>query len=448
MTYTVEIADYVAGTRFQALPPSAVAAAKRVTLDLLGVLLPATQYGPGRVMNDYVGQLGGAPQATVVGTGIKTSTANAALANGTMAADMEQDDVHPEANLHASSVFVPALLAVAENNDASGEDWITALVAAYDVGCRLSIAMENGRQYARGFHPTAVSGTFGAAAGAARLLGLNSTEVNSALGLTGCQASGMLTWEMETEHFTKSFQSGVPARNAVVAAELAARGYVGAADTLDGHYNVFDAFSTHRNFERLVTGLGSSYEIERTGYKFYSCCRFIHSTLDQLLELSDEHGFAGTDIEQLDVWLPQTQAPIVDNNTLTTHNLQYCVAVALTDRVVERAQTTAERRADPMLNQIASRITLRGADDLEDLYPVHWPSRISLLLKDGRAWESERHDPRGTTFQPVTDAEIERKFVGMASQVIPADRVKEIIKTIARLDTLPSIHTLTTLLTK
>jgi len=146
-------------------------------------------------------------------------------------------------------------------------------VAAYDVGCRLSIAMENGRQYARGFHPTAVSGTFGAAAGAARLLGLDSTEVNSALGLTGCQASGMLTWEMETEHFTKSFQSGVPARNAVVAAELAARGYVGAADTLDGHYNVFDAFSTHRNFERLVTGLGSSYEIERTGYKFYSCCR-------------------------------------------------------------------------------------------------------------------------------------------------------------------------------
>jgi 2-methylcitrate dehydratase PrpD len=448
MTYTVEIADYVAGTRFEALPPSAVAAAKRVTLDLLGVLLPATQYGPGRVMNNYVGQLGGAPQATVVGTGIKTSTANAALANGTMAADMEQDDVHPEANLHASSVFVPALLAVAENNDASGEDWITALVAAYDVGCRLSIAMENGRQYARGFHPTAVSGTFGAAAGAARLLGLNSTEVNSALGLTGCQASGMLTWEMETEHFTKSFQSGVPARNAVVAAELAARGYVGAADTLDGHYNVFDAFSTHRNFERLVTGLGSSYEIERTGYKFYSCCRFIHSTLDQLLELSDEHGFAGTDIEQLDVWLPHTQAPIVDNNTLTTHNLQYCVAVALTDRVVERAQTTAERRADPMLNEIASRITLRGADDLEDLYPVHWPSRISLLLKDGRAWESERHDPRGTTFQPVTDAEIERKFVGMASQVIPADRVKEIIKTIAQLDTLPSIHTLTTLLAK
>ena len=448
MTYTVEIADYVAGTRFEALPPSAVAAAKRVTLDLLGVLLPATQYGPGRVMNNYVGQLGGAPQATVVGTGIKTSTANAALANGTMAADMEQDDVHPEANLHASSVFVPALLAVAENNDASGEDWITALVAAYDVGCRLSIAMENGRQYARGFHPTAVSGTFGAAAGAARLLGLDSTEVNSALGLTGCQASGMLTWEMETEHFTKSFQSGVPARNAVVAAELAARGYVGAADTLDGHYNVFDAFSTHRNFERLVTGLGSSYEIERTGYKFYSCCRFIHSTLDQLLELSDEHGFAGTDIERLDVWLPHTQAPIVDNNTLTTHNLQYCVAVALTDRVVERAQTTAERRADPMLNEIASRITLRGADDLEDLYPVHWPSRISLLLKDGRAWESERHDPRGTTFQPVTDAEIERKFVGMASQVIPADRVKEIIKTIAQLDTLPSIHTLTTLLAK
>jgi 2-methylcitrate dehydratase PrpD len=446
MSYTAGLADYVAGTRFDALPPSAVAAAKRVTLDLLGVVLPATNYGPGKLMNAYVRDIGGTPQATVVGTDIVTSTANAALANGTMAADMEQDDVHPESNLHASSVMVPALLAVAEANNASGKDFINALVAAYDVGCRLSIAMDNGRQYASGFHPTAVSGTFGAAAGAARLLGLDSTAINSALGLTGCQAAGMLTWEMETEHYTKSFQSGVPARNAVVAAELAARGYIGAADTLDGHYNVFDAFSNHRNFERLVVGLGDRYEIEHTGYKFYSVCRFIHSTLDQLLELSEEQGFAAIDIEHLDVWLPQTQAPIVDNNTLTTHNLQYSVAVALTDRVVERAQTTGERRADPALTEIAARITLRGDDDLEELYPVHWPSRIALTLKDGRTFASERHDPRGTTFQPVSDSDIERKFVGMASQVVDEQRVQQLIKTVAQLDELPSIRELTALL--
>lgn len=446
MSATHDLSKYVSELEFDSLPESTVAAAKRVTLDLLGVIIPAVNYGPGKVMNEYVRQLEGRPTATVVGTDIKTSTSNAALANGTMAADMEQDDVHPESNLHASSVFVPALLAVAEDNDVSGQEWITALVAAYDVGCRLSIAMDNGRQYSRGFHPTAVSGIFGAAAGASRLLRLDTAGVNSAIGLAGCQAAGMLTWEMEQEHYTKSFQSGVPARNAVVAAELAARGYIGAEDTLDGRYNVFDAFSTHRNFERLVQDLGRRYEIEHTGYKFYSACRFIHSSLDVVLELAEEHAFAADDVEKLTVWLPETMAPIVDNNFLTTHNLQFVIAVALHDRVVERAQTTSERRADPVVNELAGRIELLSHPDLEALYPQHWPSRVHLRLKDGREFKVDREDPRGTEGRPVSDQDIETKFMQMATQVIPEDRAREIIKTVNNLDTLPSIKDLTALL--
>ncbi len=446
MSATSDLAKYVADLTYDALPQSTVDAAKRVTLDLLGVVLPATKYGPGKVINEYVRQLGGRPAATVVGTDIKTSTANAALANGTMAADMEQDDVHPESNLHASSVFVPALLAVAEDNDVSGRDWITALVAAYDVGVRISVAMDNGRQYSRGFHPTAVSGIFGATAGASRLLELDQAGVVSAIGLAGCQAAGMLTWEMEQEHYTKSFQSGVPARNAVVAAELAARGYIGAEDTLDGKYNVFDAFSTHRNFERLVEKLGEKYEIEHTGYKFYSVCRFIHSTLDVVLELAEEHGFTADDVEDIKVWLPETMVPIVDNNFLTTHNLQYCVAVTLYDRVAERAQTSAERRGDPVVNALAARIELRPDAELEKLYPQHWPTRVHLTLKDGRDFKVDREDPRGTVARPVTDEDIERKFLGMATQVVSEEQAREIIKTVSSLETLSSIRDLTALL--
>jgi 2-methylcitrate dehydratase PrpD len=445
-TYTEQVAEYVAATTYDALPASTVAATKRVTLDLLGVVLPAINYGPGSVMNQYIRETGGAGRATVVGTDIKTTAANAALANGTMAADMEQDDVHPESNLHASSVFVPAMLGVAEELDSSGRDWINALAVAYDVGCRLSIAMDNGRQYASGFHPTAVSGTFGATSAVARLLGLDAAGVNSAIGLAGCQAAGMLTWEMETEHYTKSFQSGVPARNAVVAGQLAARGYIGASNTLDGKYNVFDAFSNHRNFPRLVENLGERHEVEYTGYKFYSVCRFIHSALDQLLDLSEEHGFAGSDIEGLDVWLPHTQVPIVDHNTLITHNLQYSLAVGITDRIVERAQTSNERFADPALQAIAAKVTLRGADDMEALYPAHWPSRVHIRLTDGRTFESERHDPRGTSFVPVTDADMVAKFEGMASQVLPAERVNQIVKVVDELETLDSIRELTALL--
>ncbi len=448
MSHTRQLADYVASTKYEDLPEATRTASKRVLLDYIGVVLAATQYGPGKTMNEYVRDQGGNGHATVLGTDIITSPSQAAFANGTMAADMEQDDVHPESNLHASSVFGPAVMAVAENLDVTGSELLNSLVVSYDVGCRLSIAMDNSLQYSEGFHPTAVSGIFGAAAGVARLLKLDGDNTDSAIGIAGTQAAGLLTWEMEAEHYTKSIQSGVPARNAVVAGELAARGYVGARNTLAGEYNVFDAFSTRDNFDRLLEGLGERYEIEYTGFKFYSVCRNIHSTLDQLLDLSNEQHFGAGDVEKLDVWLPHTQVPIVDNNVLTTHNLQYAVAVALSDRVVERAQTAPERKGDPVLNEIASRVTLRGHDELEALYPTHWPSRVELRLKDGREFNGERLDPRGTTFVPVTQADIEAKFTGMASQVLPADRVAAIIEVINRLDELDSVRELTTLLRK
>jgi 2-methylcitrate dehydratase PrpD len=445
MSYTEILSAYVAGLKYADIPDSARAMAKRVTLDLIGVVLPAVQYGPGSVMNEYVLAQGGTPCATVIGTSIRTNASLAALANGTMAADMEQDDVHPEAGTHPSSVYVPALLGLAEEIDADGEQWITSLVAAYELGSRLSIAMDHTRLYSRGFHPTAISGTFGAAGAAAALLGLDAAGVNSALGLAGCQAAGLMTWEMEQDHYTKSFQSGVPARNAVTAAQLAVRGYRGALDTLDGKYNVFDVFSTHRDFDRLTRGLGSSFEIDNTGFKFYSACRNIHATLDVIFELVREHRFGPDDVHSIDVWLPETLAPIVDNNILTTHNLQFIVAVGIFDGEITRVQTSAERRADPAVNALASRITLQGDAELQKVFPEHWPARVVVTLNDGRRFEVERDDPRGNAARPVGDADIEEKFLRMATEVLPADRAQRIVESVRKLETVGSMRELTQL---
>ncbi|MGD0267323.1 MAG: MmgE/PrpD family protein [Candidatus Methylomirabilota bacterium] len=411
MSYTSDLAHYVAGLRYEVLPPATIAAAKRVTLDLLGVTLAAAPYPVARIITQYVRELGGNGRATVIGTDIRTSPPNAALANGTMAADMEVDDVHPSSNLHASSVFVPALLAVAEAYGATGKQWITALVGAYDVGCRLSRAMGDGNQYARGFHPTAVSGTFGAAAGAAKLLGLDVGGIVSALGLTGCQAAGLLTWRQEQEHFTKSFQSGVPARNAVVAVELAARGYVGAADTLDGQSNVFDAFSSRRNFPALIEGLGSRFEIEHTGFKFYSCCRDIHAPLDALFDLSRQHGLTADAIDCITVWLPDTMIPIIDN----------------------------ERRAARDVKELAARVKLFPDAELESRYPEHWGAKVRVRMKDGREFEAAGIDPRGTDAVPVSDAEIAAKFREMVITVLPVEQAEQMLEAVGRLETLPSM---------
>jgi 2-methylcitrate dehydratase PrpD len=447
VTHTTELANYVSDLRFEDLSEAAVNAARRLTLDTLGVILPAIHYGPGQVITSYVAELGDRPDAAVLGTNVRTSVPNAALANGTMAADMEQDDVHQESNLHAASVFVPAMLAVAEAEDISGETWITALVAAYEVGCRISIAMDNSQQYNRGFHPTAVSGIFGATAGVAKLRGLSGEQVASAFGLAGCQAAGLLTWEQETEHFTKSFQSGVPARAAVTAVDLAQRGYIGAPDTLDGKYNIFGAFSQSQNYARLTENLGANDEILRTGYKFYSCCRAMHSTIDVVMELAGEQGFAGADVEHISVQLPTTLAPMVDNNTLITHNLQFIVAAALTDGKVTREQTTVERRADPDLIALAARIDLQGSAELENQFPAHWPSHVQLTLKDGRTFDVQRDDARGSAARPITNADIEAKFLDLTSPVLSPEVGRQVIKTINELEDVGSMRQITELLT-
>jgi len=446
MSYTATLASYAATLRYQDIPASAVAAAKRVTLDYLGVTLAAIRYAPGTLIVEYVRGLGGHPRSTVIGTDLLTSPCQAALANGTLAADMEQDDVHPSSNLHASSVFHSAALPVAEVSGADGKAFLAAVVAAYDVGCRVSRAMGDGNQYARGFHPTAVSGTFGAAAAAGKLLGLDGPGMASAIGLTGCQAAGLLTWEQEQEHFTKSFQSGVPARNAVTAAELARMGYVGAPDTLDGKYNVFDAFAGQRNFPALVADLGSRFEVEHTGYKFYSCCRMTHSTLDAVLSLARQHRFGPSDIDSITVWLAETAAPIVDNNDLTTHNLQHVVAAALTDGTVMREQTSAARRQDPALRALAGRVTLLSDPALESLYPEHWAARVRIRTTKGAEHQLQLDDPFGTDARPASDEEIQAKFRRMAGTVLPADRVEQLIDTVNRLETLSTIRPLTGLL--
>ena len=449
MSYTSELADYVATLRYDALPQSVVSAAKRATLDLLGVIFPALQYEPAKVMNGYIRHVGGTPRATVIGTDIRTSTANAALANGTMAAEMEQDDVHPDSGTHPGSVYIPAMLAVAEDIGSSGRDWIVALIAAYDVGCRLSMAMDFTRQYSRGFHATGVSGTFGAAAGVARLLGLDSKGVEGAWGLTGCQAAGLLVYHMQIEHYTKSFQSGVPARNAVIAAELAARGYLGAEGILDGEHNVFEAFSTHENFPALTQELGSRYEIEHTGYKFYAACRAIHSPLDVLFELIAEHRFTHEDVAQITVWLPGASFTVVDNNLLTTHNLQFIMAAALVDGTITRTQTTPERRADPLLNEIKERVLLVRDDSLAEIHPeigILGPSRTEVKLNDGCKFTVVRDNARGSVTRPVSDADIENKFLQMATQVISPDRARQIASIVWNLENTSSMRELTSLL--
>jgi 2-methylcitrate dehydratase PrpD len=151
----------------------------------------------------------------------------------------------------------------------------------------------------------------------------------------------------------------------------------------------------------MTAGLGETSEIERTGYKFYGACRNIRSTLDVVLELADEVGFDADDVDRIEVVLATTMAKVVDDNALTTHNLQFVVAAALTDGEVGRAQTSTTHRRDPRLLELASRVELSGSEALEQQFPRRLQTQVRLCLKEGERARKVAGEPARR--RPVSD---------------------------------------------
>jgi len=221
--YTKMLAEYIVGLDFDNLPQAVVSQTKTVVLDTLASMLAASapEFAASRIVQGFVQEAGGAPQASVVGLRNRVPAVHAAFANGTMADNIEMDDSHPRTGAHIAAAVVPAALAVAEWKQSKGTKLIESIVAAYDVECRAILAANASSMYARGFHPLAVFGSFGAATAAAKILGLDAVKTAHVLGLAGCQASGLMAWEADPTQMPKSLQLGSAARNGVTAAILA-----------------------------------------------------------------------------------------------------------------------------------------------------------------------------------------------------------------------------------
>ena len=228
-------AEYVGSFKSSDVPAPVRVRALQMILDGSGALLAAAnpKISTGRLIADFVGDLGGKAEASIVGHGFKTSVVNAALANGTMGYTCDVEPHHPEGVLHPIAVMTPTALAISEKTGASGADFVAAVILGCEIEYRLSMALGPVEQYNLGFHPSAVCGCFGATAAAAFLLGLDENQVTKAFGLAGCQASGLMAWESDETENSRPFQMGMAARNGVTSAMLAKRGFGGPIDIFD-----------------------------------------------------------------------------------------------------------------------------------------------------------------------------------------------------------------------
>ncbi|MEC5323244.1 MmgE/PrpD family protein [Aurantimonas sp. A3-2-R12] len=440
------LATFVAKLAFDAIPPEVALRARHLALDLTGSIVRAhaeSESTPSLYATlDELG-LGGPGAATVVGTGRRLAPPVAALVNGMLGHSLDFDDTHADSSLHPSAPVVPAALAVGEMVGASGAEIVTAIVAGYEVCCRLGNALDPTSHYARGFHPTATAGTFGAAAAAARLFGLDADGVASAFGVSGSQAAGSLQF-LVNGAWNKRWQVGAAAMNGVFAATLAKNGLKAASAPIEGRHGLLVGYTDAADPAKAVAGLGSVWETMKIGMKPYPSCRYTHAALDGLLALRREEGLTAADVRSVTVGLHRngitlTGDPLPEKRRVRTivdgqFSMPFVASVALDQGSF--GWDDYRRIGDPALDALSDRIDVVRDESLEGLaHP--FGATLSVETASGLL---ERHipDPSG---EPATfpDAKaIRAKFMALAEPVL-GDDAWRLADRFEGLDRLPSL---------
>ncbi len=450
--YTAELADFVAGLRFDALPSAVVEHARLLALDTFGCGLLGSRLPWTRILLETLWDAEGAGDALVWGTHVRLSAPSAALVNGTAVHGFELDDVGPGG--HNGSVVLPSALALADHlGGVSGKDLITAVVAGIEVAARIQECVGLRPQVQSGFHVPSLWGTFAAAAAAAKVLGLDRERVVHAFGHAGQQAAGL----MAVQHggMGKRLLAGKAAHSGVLSGLLAARGFTNVPNIFECEYGGFcSAFCGGQptyDLEKLVRGLGQEWFTPRVRFKMWACRLPIHPALEALRSLRQQHPLPPGDVEQVTVWLDEGAVKAVGFPWTPTTvasaqlNLAYCCAVFLLEGDVSVGQFTEAKLADPQIFELAARVRAAHDPALEAGHDLGRQARVEVRLRDGTVLVATG-TVRGGPENPVTRADVEAKFRKLTEGLLDAARRDRLIAACDHLDSLANTGELSVLL--
>jgi 2-methylcitrate dehydratase PrpD len=439
---TDRLAEHIATASTRPLPDEVAAQTTLHILDTIAAMVSGSELPAGRKAIPFVQALGGARQASVVGSQLVTTAINAALANGMLAHADETDDSHAPSLTHPGCTVVPAALAVAESGRRSGRDLQRAVAAGYDVGTRIAAALGGGRFFDRHHSSHAVGGVFGATA-AAGALTLDRTGAGHAIAYAVQLASGNTCWRRDPDHVEKSFIfGGMPAQGGVLAARMAAAGFTGSSQPLEGTPGLFAAFPLDAQPELATEELGQRFEVMRTSIKKWSVGSPIQSALDALSTLVADYRFGADDIEDIIVTLPRRRVLVVENRTTPDLNLAHQLAVLLKDGALTfGASHDRARMADPDILAIRRRIRVE-ARDVEEGGLAH----VTVRLANGQVRARQSAHVRGTPGNPMSEQEIVAKAHSLMAPVMGTARTGRLIDALLRLESMEDIRALRPLL--
>ncbi|MFT5538621.1 MAG: 2-methylcitrate dehydratase PrpD [Alphaproteobacteria bacterium] len=416
---------------------------KHHLLDTVAAMVSGARLVPGEMAIKYIATLGGPDEAQVIGTNIRTSVINAAIANGMMAHADETDDSHLRARAHIGCSVVPAALAMAEKKGRSGDALLRAMVLGYDIGARFNLALNLGPISSYSLCTHSHGPGFGAAAAAAALAGLNGANMVNVISLAAEQASGLKTYMRDQDHIGKAFVfGGMPARNGVTAAHMVDTGFTCVPDDITGKDGYLIAFGQDAKPEELSLELGTRFEVMDTNIKKWSVGSPIQAALDSLEDLIREHGITAGDVSAITARLPDDRAFIVDDREMPDINLQHLIAVMLLDGGLTFASSHDEdRMTDPDVLALKKKITLVPETFLTDARPER-QAIIEITLPDGQQLEKRTYAVRGTPENPMEAREVIEKAEGLMAPILGSDTTKTVIDTITAIEKLDDTRVL------
>lgn len=434
------IADYAVAEQTAKLRPEVIHHAKRAVIDWYASLLPGSRVAPAVLLEQALAEELDHGRARLA-SGRRATLRAAALINGAASHSVEFDDIYRDAGYHPGSPVISAALAAAQTQGASGEAFLRGVIVGYETSTRIGEAVMP--SHYRFWHITGTVGCIGAAAGVATILGCTREQFMNAVGNAGTFAAG-LQQAFRSQAMSKPLHPAHAAEAGALAAMAAARGVTGVHDILEGEVGFGAAMSVDPDWSKATRGLGTDYHIVHVTFKNHGCCGHTFAPLDGVLHLVREHRLSPKDIKKIRIATYKAGLDIVDNAKpegpyQAKFSLQYTVAHAVAHGSVRLNAFLPDRLGDADVRSLMQRVECVADPELSKGYPNQRAARVEIETTDGRKLSHFQPTRKGDPELPLTDAELNDKFLELAAPVLGDGPARALLEDLWRIERLSNV---------
>ena len=428
------MAEFAINLKYEDIPAEAIKEAERFLLDSVGCALAAVKNEDMQAMYRFTDKLGGTPEATLIGTGVRTNAPNAALMNCLLTRALDYNDIYWEQDPSHPSDIIGAALAAAEANEKSGRDALIAILIAYELEMRWCHAAEPGVREVGWHHATLTQFVSPLVAG--RMYDLDLDQMVAAVGISG--SSHFTLGGVVAGHLTNMKNTADPlaSQAGVIAAMIAREGYEGPVEVLEGKEGLFEVLNNVEwRPDWLLKNLGEEFMITQCSYKAFPTEALTHQPISAALQVCREHNIVAEDVSEILVETTTRGADILSDPSkfapktkeTADHSLPYVIAAAVADGNVLPDSFSDEKLRDPRIWDLLSKIKVIADPEIDNLFPGVKRARVSITTSKGVSHTAQVDHAKGSPQNPMSDEEIIAKFQANAEGVIGEDRQEEII---------------------